>query len=302
MLHSAWTHNPDATFYLLDCGISSDSRRLLKKFAEEQNIRLGLKRVRTEALGNLPTHRWAAATYARLLIPQVLPSSCEKALYIDADCIIAASLSQFWSLDISKHLFAAVLDEKGRDSEREHGGLQDCPQFANAGVLLMNLVAWRAEKFGDRAIDYGRRNTLVHADQTAINALAQGRVVLVPEIWNYMLSYERVFDGSPVKPSIIHFTGVRKPWLHSDELFAAIYLYHRNRTPFAIGDLRFRYRSRLRFALNLLVLRRTYWRRLRFSLHYERTFTAPYLEKMREPAVELTPYRAPSEEGAGAAR
>ncbi len=283
MLHSAWVHNAAASFFLLDCGITDETRKTIETFANKHGIRLTILPIDTSQIADLPVGgHWTTATYARLLMPSCLPPAVEKAIYVDADCVVTDDLSALWSTDLHTDLMGGVRDEPASAAEHKNGNELDLRDYINCGVMLVNIRAWREEDFFETAIGYLRDGQPLFADQSLINAAAIGRTKTIPEYWNYMLHKRALQYEAPVVPRIIHFTGMRKPWKHRDTMFTAIYVFHRNFTPFPVEAPRTRYRSSFRTLLNLIFLRKKHWRLARLSRHYERTFTSPYLEKLAE--------------------
>ncbi len=277
MLHSAWFHNPNAEFFLLDCGIELKTREVLESFADELSISLTIIPIDLAGIVDLPkTDHWSAAAYARLLSPSYLPADAEKALYIDADCVIVSDLSELWAIELGSCLVAGVRDVAGRKAEIRKGN-SDLPDYINTGVMLLSLTGWRDENLSTKALNYARENALLHVEQSALNTVASDRIQLISEEWNFSLSQEFPRTSQRVAPCIVHFTGPRKPWLYKDVAFSSIYNCHRNATPYKTACPTRRYRSRPRIAMNLIALRPKYWRLLRLSRYYNRTFTKRYL-------------------------
>jgi lipopolysaccharide biosynthesis glycosyltransferase len=280
MLHSAWFHNREAEFYLLDCGITPETLETLAAFATKLGIRLTIEKIDVEPMRDFPTRSTqSAAAYGRLMMASVLPDTCERAIYLDADCIVTSDLSQLWAIDVSQHLIAGVRDNPARRYEIRKGGLRHHTDYVNSGVMLVNLRAWREEDFVETTLSYIRgHSVLAHLDQTAINAIATGRIRIISEAWNFMLGHMSSTRNPPIRPCIVHYAGPCRPWLHCDAMFAAIYLHHRNSTPYPIKSPTLRYRSRFRVALNLIFLQKKYRRRLVLARYYHRTFTVPFLK------------------------
>jgi lipopolysaccharide biosynthesis glycosyltransferase len=279
MLHSAWTHNPATEFYLLDCGIEPWTLAELRAFAISRGIQLTFINIDVALLRDLPTtEALSAATYARLLIPDLLPNSVERALYIDADCIIVRDLTALWRFDLGKAAVAGVDDPGGVRVEREVGIDFDEEGYINAAVMLMNLAVWRRDKLGAAAIAFAGKYNACIPDQTGMNVACSGKIARLPEEWNFQLHKPRRPEQW-IEPSIIHFTGPWKPSLYSDVTLASVYLYHRDQTPFAIKRLR-PYRSPLRKLINLLIGRRKYWDQF-LAARRPRAFAAAYLAKLK---------------------
>jgi lipopolysaccharide biosynthesis glycosyltransferase len=258
LLHSAWTHHRDAKLYLLDCGLDPVTALMLRNYASQHGIRLTILKVDTDSFDGLPTTRdWSPAIYARLLIPDLLPDA-ERALYIDADCIVVGNLSAAWRLDMGD---AAVVGIRDRGAHNERVFRLPTESYINSGVLLMNLPIWRQQRLGAAVLSFLCDIKPTFPDQTAINAIIDRKMFLT-EGWNFLVGDKERPIGQWDTPRIIHFTGPMKPWLYRDAPFGELYVYHRNQTPFPILSPRTVSRSFLRRLVNLGLGRPKYWRRM----------------------------------------
>jgi lipopolysaccharide biosynthesis glycosyltransferase len=260
MLHSAWTHHPTAEFYLLDCGIERETLADLSGFASARGIRLTVIKIDLTVFGDMPTtEHWSAAVYARLLIPDLLPRSVERALYLDADCIVVNDLTALWRFDLGEAAIAGVHDAAGASLERKDRKVMefDDRDYVNSGVMLMNLSIWRRDKLATAVISFATKRNPGFIDQTSINVVCAGKIALLAEQWNFQL-HNLLVSEQWLEPCIIHYTSEKKPWLYKDVPFGTIYLYHRNQTPFPIDPPRAALRSDFRRSLNLLIGRRKY--------------------------------------------
>ena len=278
MLHSAWTHNPTAEFHLLDCGIERKTLADLGGFATARGIRLTVIKIDITVLGDLPTSNyWSPATYARLLIPNLFSDSINRVLYLDADCIVVNDLTALWQFDLGKAAIAGVHDADGASLEREEIELDD-RTYINGGVMLMNLSVWRNDKLVSAAISFATKRSPNLVDQTSINVVCSGKVELLAERWNLQL-HKSLGPKQWLEPCIIHYSSEKKPWLYNDVLFAAIYLYHRNQTPFPIKPPRAALRSKYRRILNLFIGRRKYWEQYIIARRCQ-AFAKSYFDKI----------------------
>jgi len=221
----------------------------------------------------------SVAAYARLLIPDLFPSSTQRVLYLDADCIVVADLTALWRVDMGEYAIAAVEDGGGARLEREIGIEVDDEGYVNSGVMLMNLPVWRRDNLATKVMAFASKHNPRMLDQPGINVACAGKIVFLARAWNVQV--HKFYQPRPqwLAPNIIHYSGEKKPWLHSDVPFAAIYLYHRNQTSFGIKPPRAVYRSKLRRALNLLIGRRKYWDQLIFARRC-RTFATGYFDRI----------------------
>ncbi|WP_407529903.1 glycosyltransferase family 8 protein [Methylobacterium oryzisoli] len=164
----------------------------------------------------------SAGTYARLLLPYLMPRR-EKVLYLDADLIVLGDIAPLWRLDLRDHAAAAIRDPFC-DNRAAIGFSPDEPYF-NAGVLLMNLDAWRREGIAETVAGEIARlgPRLKYFDQDALNLVLRGRILFADPRWNFQ---PRMADATPQdlactpeafrrireRPAIVHFTTPHKPW------------------------------------------------------------------------------------------
>ena len=187
-----------------------------------------------------------AATWSRLLLPEVLPG-LDKVLYLDSDVVVTDPLRPLWDLDLTDHALAAVstvfpAEEWGR-RHCEALGISRPELYFSTGVMLMNLAHLRAERCTPRALDYALANCdpnwyfdmssrdqerlkyvavnaeqLTFVDQDVLNALfADSRLELHPR-WNCTNNVihspfsgefygERTREEAVRNPAIRHFNG-----------------------------------------------------------------------------------------------
>jgi lipopolysaccharide biosynthesis glycosyltransferase len=167
--------------------------------------------------------------YARLLIPDLLPSNVTKVLYLDSDVVVRGDLAELWDMELGPKALLAVRDliawvgaPRGIATYRELGIPAEANYF-NSGVLLMNLKKWREEHVSSRVFDYVRNNraTIQMEDQEGLNAILFDDWGELAFRWNWQIPWRTFRLGRktmPWKPddetkNIIHFTTEEKPWL-----------------------------------------------------------------------------------------
>ena len=281
MLHSAWHHNREARFLLLDCGLAGETREVLKRFAADLGTRLDIKKVDLTRFEHAATGLdWPVIVFARLLLPDML--SCRKVLYLDSDCVVTADLTRFWETDLGSSFVAGVSDQNAIDFE---SGLEPKiplpPSYVNCGVMLMNLDAWREHDISSQVVTYVETYRPKFGEQTGINAVTGDRKLMLPDRWNFMVHVWSMRSPADFDPSIVHCTGHRKPWLHANACFAPVYLAHRNATPFKLASPTAIYPGRLKVFLNLLVFRPKYRKLRKAKQYYDMTFSPRYLAANR---------------------
>lgn len=223
----------DVRIAVLSCGITADSRRKAEKSWGTGADQVTWIDIDLSRLLDLPTKSRAtghlnATTYARLLLPEVLPEGWNRVLFLDTDLLVLGSLSELWETSLGEFSFAATQDPYTPVISAEHGvpgwrelGLDPGAPYFNAGVLLIDLYRWRRNRISERAFDYIRdhRDEIQLADQEALNAVANGRFLALEPVWNVMNYWywpggdvrvqEHVVDQARVR----HFNGDNKPWV-----------------------------------------------------------------------------------------
>lgn len=268
LLHSAHSHNPEARFLIIDMGMSSRSRFKLDAMIGRFGISAVIVKSDRDAFVNLPNvHRFTRSAYARLLIPELLRNE-NRALYIDADAVVTCDLGELWAKELDDFLIAAARDEFIAPDEAARAGV-DADSYFNSGVLLMNLDLWRSEGIAGEAMAMIEKDhSLTLPDQTALNAICRGRVMLIERRWNLFAA--SVADLPVTEPGIIHFTGIEKPWRRRDIPLFDFYSEHARRAgvelnlvsePRTLRQIR-------KSVFGLLGFRSKYWRPLLVKWRY----------------------------------
>jgi lipopolysaccharide biosynthesis glycosyltransferase len=177
-----------------------------------------------------------AVTYARLLIGDLLPASCRRVLWLDSDVVLIRDVGDLWRADTNGAVMCAVQDlvvpyadsSLGIQRHSTLGVSPDAPYF-NAGVMLIDLSAWRAHHVGDRALTYLRTHWrhVTLWDQEGLNVALDGAWRPLDARWNVIASVAgrsffeahhldaRAYAAAVDDPWIVHFAGTWKPWLLS---------------------------------------------------------------------------------------
>jgi lipopolysaccharide biosynthesis glycosyltransferase len=162
-------------------------------------------------------------TYARFLIPELCPD-LSKALYLDIDILVLEDISVLYDTQLESHLIGASIDQVVQRADHPWGilnykelGIPGETPYFSAGILLMNLSAWREQKFAERCMDYAERHPeiCIWWDQTIMNSLLAGNFKEFSAKWNQQLS---VNPKSFAEHGIIHFAGPDKPWNYQPNL------------------------------------------------------------------------------------
>jgi lipopolysaccharide biosynthesis glycosyltransferase len=234
MLSSLFHHNRHQTFriFLITDQLKPDILKRLKQFFLEQKQDYQIIQIDKAALGDAPvTHHISLATYFRLFIPEVLPWELDKVLFLDADMIIRQPIDPLWNLDIEAFSHAAAI-AAGMDDYPEKIGLPQESLYFNAGLLLINLKAWRELQIFKRGCELIQQNSdrITWWDQDVLNILLHKHWLPLDLTWNaqpfiseaefqnnfeLQAKYEQFHSSTAITdPAIVHYVGggSAKPW------------------------------------------------------------------------------------------
>ena len=175
------------------------------------------------------TASWSIATFYRLFVADVLPTTLNQVLYLDIDTIVCGSLKELWVEGLGGRAIGWVIDGKPEPNmKRLH-----LTNYFNAGVLLINLDFWRKHQIQKRCMDYLALHwqDLQYVDQDVINPILQEYDYKELHPKYNVISYFFLCDSDykrfiPQKywevgreamsnPIIIHYISSVKPW-HKD--------------------------------------------------------------------------------------
>ncbi|MFF7178292.1 glycosyltransferase [Streptomyces sp. NPDC008121] len=214
-------------FVVLDLGISERSRgRLAAAWSDGASVDF-LRLPSLDELDGLPLsdHEFVPHlnrnVYGRWFLPELLPPVYRRMIYLDADVLVLGDTSTLWRVGLGGHPFAAAQDKGipfvsspyGVPDHRELG-FDARARYFNAGVMVIDLDRWKAQRVRERALAYARAHPAMRfADQEALNAVAGGRWAEFPQKWNCPAEDEVLDEEYGARPRIIHFLGPGKPWL-----------------------------------------------------------------------------------------
>jgi lipopolysaccharide biosynthesis glycosyltransferase len=242
--------------YVIDGGIPPADRDRLADSLKHPNVRIHWVPSRSTSRPELPAWgRLQPAVYERLAIPDYLPASLSKAIWLDCDLVLEADLSHLWDTDMGHRYALAVQDmivpyvssPMGVARHRELG-IAGSSKYFNAGVMAVNLALWREHRVAEGVTAYLERHweDVVFLEQEGLNVVLAGKWGELDPRWNQNAgvsgrsfyrarhldetTYERVVQD----PWIVHFTGNLKPWsVYSDHRSRALYFRYLDRTPWA---------------------------------------------------------------------
>jgi hypothetical protein len=121
-----------------------------------------------------------------------------------------------WALAVPDPLVRVVSSRFGVKGYRALG-LEPETAYFNAGVMVVDLDAWRREQVEERALDYLDRyaSQVFFHEQEALNVVLAQRWRPLAQTWNWSAHplHAPAEHLQGATPSILHFTGARKPWV-----------------------------------------------------------------------------------------
>lgn len=210
--------------YMVSDGISSASKKKLEKSIISDGFRLFWRDI-SEAIPQdvkLPIDKttFPITVYARYFMAHYLPKGRKRALFLDTDMIVRKDISSLWHTDLGDNIAAAVQDPRIVSFDNDWGGVKNYQElgidgkspYFNAGLYLVDLVKWEAEKIGRQVLTCVHENIKYanYPDQYAANIVLRGRWYHLDSGWNHFASEENP------DPELIHFIS-RKPMYTSYE-------------------------------------------------------------------------------------
>ena len=154
------------------------------------------------------------SVFTRILMPELVPQSLDRILYLDADTLCVGHMGTFWSLDLAgAPLAAAPEGEAQRKAARI--GMKGWSYF-NAGVMLIDLARWRAQQLTAHTFaaweEYGASFPLL--EQDALNYVLDGEFLPIGRKYVQMMDAFAPWDVDfSAQYTIWHFLNEGKPWI-----------------------------------------------------------------------------------------
>jgi lipopolysaccharide biosynthesis glycosyltransferase len=174
------------------------------------------------------------ATYLRFAIGRLISQSVRRIIYLDCDLLVVRDITPLWDMPMEDNTIRAVRDfwtpAVGQPNALAYCiseiGIDPSHPMFNAGVLLIDLDAYRQEHVEDRCVEFIGRwaKHIRSADQDALNGVLWNRWKPLDFQWNVQTGAWEDFKSSAlldatqkaalrdVDPAILHFSGANKPW------------------------------------------------------------------------------------------
>lgn len=228
LLKNKVSENP-IKIYVIASQLYPKNRSLLAKTVGKFNLKIEFSPIDPAIYKNFKTvYYLTKETYYRISIPDLLNEKTDKVIYLDCDIIVKADITELWNIDIDKYLLGAVEDFWVRRNSPL--SMSSGSAYFNAGVLLINLKKWREEHIKDKVIEFIKTNSakVKFCSQDPLNAILRDKWLQLDPKWNYMPHYLNYPGLRNIKPAIIHYAGLKKPWKDNCRLKEEYFKYRKS--------------------------------------------------------------------------
>jgi lipopolysaccharide biosynthesis glycosyltransferase len=221
--------------YVLSDGIGDGNKQRIGRVLEAAHpgVVLTWCTPDTSLIDDVPISTWhSRATLLRLFAPFAVPESAKRVILLDSDVVVMGDLGELALQPFEGHAILAVENFCGSTMAnclpRLYVDLNLPPDlgYFNAGMFVLDLPRWRAERITERAIDFLASHRVDFLEQDALNAVVAGNWTLLDPRWNVQLEWLHTFgqDRYPpeerrrlraemlARPKLLHYVGPRKPW------------------------------------------------------------------------------------------
>lgn len=235
------------TFYILDTGISEDSRRQIADMVFQYQRKLVFIDTQEmisslESLGIQPYQGINMGVYLKGMLSKLLPGDLERILYIDCDAVVNGSLRELWETNSNGMAIGMAVDCMNKRINEGYGFQNR--YYYNTGVMLIDFSEWLHRNCEEKYIKYILDNAarkFEWADQDLINASLNEDTFKLSPRYNWLSLYEiynyeslgkiyglneqnyytkEEFEAAHDQPVIYHFPSVfiGRPWFQKELL------------------------------------------------------------------------------------
>lgn len=248
MLTSLFESNIGSTFrvFLLTDGISEESHSRLETLCKAYGSVFymltpeeELRKSHSIDISGLPSGKWSTMIYYKLFMPSVLPSDVDRCLFLDVDMVVVDDIRPLYNIVLKDNaIIAAVEDVVSCMPRKEALGLSPEDYYINSGVMVCDIVAWRAEEKKRPIFSFVQEwsNRAIN-EQDNLAVYMKGRILLLSLRWNMVAcnylrkrfvfpKYYNQLTQARKHPAIHHFCTMIQPW-YADSPHPYRHLYKR---------------------------------------------------------------------------
>lgn len=221
-------------FYIVENNMTKRQKIEMENFVKEREQDISFIHISTDKIdngvnvykNNFIRGRISRIGIARLLLPEVLPKSVHRVIYLDSDVIVSDDIAKLYNTDLKNNPIGMVIDAYSIRMYKK-------PDYYNSGVIIMDVDKWRKENLTEKFIKYFHENInlfvgdhpkYLAADQDLLNILLKNRTTTLPLKWNILTNgFGPSLNNTK---GIYHYIGPVKPWHFTEGTKHAYYLYY----------------------------------------------------------------------------
>ena len=232
MLTSLFENNKDeliSVYLLVDDTVGEKDKDKYIRLAKQYQQSINITHVDAATFEKYPVYnqQWTNSIYYRLLAAELLPTSIDKIIYLDADIIVTRSIREMWEVDVENYAVGAIIDIWAPNKQvYERLNLKNDSQYFNSGSMVLNLKYWREHELSKQYMQYIKDNfeKLWFNDQDTLNGVLYNQKLMLPVNYNFqvLLLKKSLFDEmteeqkkdilETTNPLIMHYSASTKPW------------------------------------------------------------------------------------------
>ena len=231
------TREPVTIHLLHDDTLSSGNRERFRELCAAYRQDIYFYRIRAEEdfdIAAIEKCDYCEGIMFRLYLPNLLPETVEKIIYLDSDLIINMDIRELWDTPLQGFSLAAVKDphspfEQGFAAYIREVLEMDPAQYFNSGVLIMDIARIKkTHNLFRECQDFFQKHTTFFPDQDLLNVLFKYDVKYLDNKYNCFFIKN---ENQPTGPKIYHYNA--KVFDYSNQLlqFIDLYFYYWDKTP-----------------------------------------------------------------------
>lgn len=179
-------------------------------------------------------YHFSVVTYYRLFIASLFPQY-DKVIYLDCDLVVLGDIAKLYDVALGENILGAAPEQYVQNTDEFRSYAEkalgvDPDGYVNAGVLLMNLKAFRENRIEDRFVELITLYDfdLLDPDQAYLNYLCLGKIHMLQSGWNK----EPLPLPCEGEKRIVHYALYKKPWQYDDVADGEYFWHYAKRSPF----------------------------------------------------------------------
>ena len=231
------SHDRRVALYILDGGIREPNRRRIHESLDPNRVDIHWVTPESKhlvSIANRCANNYPISAYNRLLLPQLLPNSVRRVIYLDSDLVVLGDLAELWEMDFGDHCMFAAMDAANRHLlwpahlkhlHLDQQGITERDKYLQSGVLVIDIAKWREQSIADDVVEFiATHPELPFPDQDALNLVLVNKWGELDPRWNqlpvvheFTSWQESPYDEKELAscvndPLIIHYGSQPKPW------------------------------------------------------------------------------------------